>query len=104
MIQYSTNWMGPINVDWYIERGLDPMVDRWSAGRIDIYGLDEENYYNGMLEYSLPPMHDDSWGELSEWMDDLETEELLTFEEIIDKFQDETGHKIIWASDTFDDY
>ena len=34
-IRYSTNYMGPINMDWIKEHGSD-----WAGGRIDLYGGD----------------------------------------------------------------
>ena len=62
-IRYSTNWMGPVNTQWYKDRGLtrrvtrvltedsqltgrkagdsfeyDEITESYSAGRIDIYG------------------------------------------------------------------
>ena len=48
MISYSTNLMGPINDYWYQARDLK--IGSVAAGRIDIYGLDELEYYGGMNE------------------------------------------------------
>ena len=87
-ITYSTNWMGPINSDWIKENG-----EQWAAGRIDIYGVPEEHY---PLEYSLPPMHYEDWNDLSDWLDVLETDRLLSFEELILTFQWLTKIQIRW--------
>lgn len=87
-IHYSINWMGPINSDWIAKNG-----GHWAAGRIDIYGVPEEHY---PLEYSLPPMHYEDWNDLSDWLDVLETDRLLSFEELILTFQWLTKIQIRW--------
>jgi len=90
-IQYSTNWMGPINSDWIAKHG-----EHWAAGRIDIYDVPGEHY---PLEYSLPPMHVEDWNALSDWLDTLETKELLSFEELILGFQWATKTEIRWCKE-----
>jgi hypothetical protein len=124
MIRYSTNWMGPVSIAWYQERGLTKMavhsvdnkftaelrqlnigdtflreeiLEQYSGGRIDIRGLDHDDYYAGQSEYSLPTMHGLSWNLFSEWLDDFTSEELVPYEELIDRFETETGHTIKWA-------
>jgi hypothetical protein len=126
MISYLTNYMGPINIDWYRERGFtgtrvrplneydisvregraqvgDPVeVEEVTVpcggGRIDIYGLDESEYYGGMHEYSVPPMKMESWGRLTEWLDEFETKELWTFEQIIEEFE-RNNEPVEWIDD-----
>ena len=115
--------MGPISTSWYKERNLtrpkvvyvdsdrvsralnlplgtryevDEVTEHWAGGRIDIYGLDESKYYCGKSEYSLPVMHVESWNKFSDWLDEFETPELVTFKEIVNTFEFETGHKILW--------
>ena len=84
--------MGPINQKWIEEHG-----DCWSAGRIDIYGVPGEVY---PLEYGLPPMHKEDWGMLSDWLDNLETHELWTLEELLETFEKKfLKRKIRWASE-----
>jgi hypothetical protein len=67
-VTYSTNWMGPISLSWYRKRGLleegsvEPTT-YYCAGRIDIRGLDPEEYWNGWDEYGVAPMHGEDWGE-----------------------------------------
>jgi len=116
--------MGPVTTDWYRERGLTQMkkatvlsdvisritcrnigetyevediTQHYSAGRIDIYGLDEKEYYNGMSEYGIAPMKTESWNLLTDWLDGLETERLVSYNDLIKRFENETGHKIKWA-------
>jgi len=128
VIDYSTNMMGPISIDWYRKRDLTHMVDKeivtpmeaqiykanigdtvrvedvteyWCGGRIDIYGLDETEHYGGMSEYSLPIMDGQSWEKLSEWLDEYTSEELTSFEDLVIIFKKETNHKIRWADDEF---
>lgn len=129
MISYSTNWMGPISMDWFRDRGLTREVDTevtheylaiqlgvnvgdvvpmedvteyWSGGRVDIYGLDEVEYYGGMSEYSLPIMDGVSWNLFSDWLDNYETIELKTYEQLLSAFEADTDHKIRWAHKEFD--
>lgn len=75
---------------------VDEVTEQWAGGRIDIYGLDESEYYCGKSEYSLPIMHRESWNKFSDWLDEFETPELATFREIVNTFEFETGHKILW--------
>lgn len=102
MITYSTNWMGPVNLHWYEERGLleadgvTPTI-RYSAGRIDIRGLDEEYYYNGQHEYGLRPMHQEDWDYLTIWLKSFRTKKLLAYHTLIEKFQKDCGRKIRWS-------
>jgi len=95
MISYSTNWMGPVNADWYRDRGLldlnEQVTVHCAAGRIDIYGLDEREYYNGMHEYSVHPMKRESWDRLADWLDEFETQELWSYGQIIAEFESQCG-------------
>lgn len=113
MIHYSTNWMGPVSNGWYDARQIPSVLkkavgwkgntyeykeylEKYSCGRIDIYGLDPEEYWGGKHEYSLAPMRTEDWEELSEWLYDLESEELLSYGELIGNFEKKNG-KIRWA-------
>jgi hypothetical protein len=87
VISYSTNWMGPINQEFINEYG-----SHWSGGRIDIYDVPGEDY---PIEYSLPLMRTEDWNDFSDWLDTLETEELLSFEQIIEQY----GKPIRWWKD-----
>lgn len=128
-ISYSTNFMGPISMDWFRDRGLTKEVDTevtheylaiqlgvnvgdiapmedvteyWCGGRIDIYGLDEVEYYGGRHEYGLPIMDGVSWNLFSDWLENYETVELETFEQLLSAFEADTDHKIRWAHEEFD--
>jgi hypothetical protein len=113
--------MGPANMKWYQDRGLTHEVsevldedqrfgnlkagDTWTyeeittyycCGRIDIRGLDHTKYWNGWDEYSLSPMHGEDWSALSGWLDNLETEECLSYDELIETFEKHYGREIRW--------
>ena len=124
MITYSTNWMGPVNMNWYRERGLtrkvtrvvkeddllvklgrkkvgdvleyDEITTHYGAGRIDIRD-DTKEGYAGWDEYSVAPMHGEDWNALSDYLWDLTTEELLSYNTLIEQFETHYGKKIRWA-------
>ena len=104
MITYSTNFMGPIHRSWFDERGLDYMKDCWSGGRIDIYGLDEREYFEGRHEYGLPIMDCESWNKFSDWLMHYKTVELKTYDQLLCAFEADTEHNIIWAHEAFYEY
>ena len=120
MIHYSTNWMGPVSMDWYRERGLTRQVsevlekdqafgyfkagDTWTyeditepyaCGRIDIRDSTKEGY-DGWDEYDLDPMHSEDWSALSEYLWDLTTETKLSYNDLIASFEEYYGKKIRW--------
>ena len=124
MITYSTNWMGPVNMEWYRERGLTKMVsevleedqtfgtlkagDTWtyeditthySCGRIDIRGLDHTKYWNGWDEYSVEPMHSEDWNALSDFLDKLTGPKVISYNTLIMLFEAYYGKKIRWADE-----
>jgi hypothetical protein len=112
--------MGPISVNWYRDRGLtrkvsevleegrivypkglgpgdvweyDEVTVHYAGGRIDIYGVPEEHY---PLEYGLRVMHGEDWNALSDWLDDLTTDTLLSYNDLIEQFEQHYGKKIRW--------
>lgn len=122
MVTYDTNWMGPINIDWYKERGL--VEDVWKtveteeqarihrldigekyltpqitihagAGRIDIRDSSKRGY-DGWDEYSLAPMHGEDWNALTDFLMTLETETVLPYKQLINLFETHYGKKIRW--------
>ena len=101
MISYSTNWMGPVSLKWYEERGLleedgvTPTI-QYSAGRIDIRD-DTKHGYDGWYEYGVAPMHSEDWNALSDYLWDFTTEELLPYDTLIEQFETHYGKKIRWA-------
>ena len=115
--------MGPISMDWYRKRGLthkvsvvleegrivypkglgpgdvweyDEITTHYAGGRIDIHGLDPEEYYNGTDEYGLDIMHGEDWNALSDWLDEFESEEKVPYDELIALFEKDYGKKIRW--------
>ena len=103
MITYSTNWMGPVNLRWYEERGLleaDGVTPKitYSAGRIDIRDSSKHGY-DGWYEYSVAPMHGEDWNALGDYLWDLTTEELLSYNTLIEQFETHYGKRIRWADD-----
>ena len=122
MVTYDTNWMGPINLDWYRERDLVrnvvKVVERQEvadlrglnigdtyevlkiitpagAGRIDIRDSSKHGY-EGWDEYALAPMHGEDWNALSDFLLTLETEEVLPYKQLINLFETHYGKKIRW--------
>jgi len=116
VISYSTNWMGPISTKWYEDRNipyvmkkskgvLEPFPVReykdyveYSCGRIDIYGLDEEEYWCGKSEYGVAPMRHEDWNAFGDWLDNIKDERLITYEELIRQFEEHYGQPIRWST------
>ena len=114
MISYSTNWMGPISTRWYEERDIPfvlkktsgkilPVVEykdfleSYSCGRIDIYGLDTYQFWCGKYEYGVAPMRTEDWNAFGDWLDNIEDEKLITYDELIRQFEEHYGNKIRWV-------
>ena len=122
MITYNTNWMGIVSLDWYRERGLTHIITEtvntnlvsslkklphgatyqcedihtyYACGRIDIRDSTKEGY-DGWDEYDLEPMHSEDWNALSEYLWDLTTEHVLSYDELIAGFEEHYGKKIRW--------
>lgn len=85
-INYSTNYMGPINMDWIQKNGSD-----WSGGRIDVYGTD--SHYPD--ELSLPIMKTSDYATFSDWLDTVETDTMWTLEQLVTEYE-KTHTKIVW--------
>jgi len=51
------------------------------------------------IEYSLPVMNIIDWEDFSEWLDELETETLLSFNELVAQFEQTVGKKIQWLKE-----
>lgn len=86
MIHYSTNWMGPINMEWIRTNGVG-----WAGGRIDIRGPEDKVGPYGE-EVGVPVMDHKSWSLLQDWLDTYQTEEIDY--KVLETFQDKTGRKI----------
>jgi hypothetical protein len=121
-VTYDTNFMGPVSLDWYRKRGLTHKVaiklnedqavypeglgpgDVWeydditlqcACGRIDIRD-DSKDGYDGWDEYSIAPMPAEDWDALGDWLWNLETEEQLSYDELIERFELSYGKSIRW--------
>ena len=107
-IRYSTNWMGPVSLDWYKQRGLthkenievlgqivevDSITTHYSAGRIDVYGLD--SYPE---EIALPPMKSESWQLFSKWLETFETDDVWTLGQLVWLYE-KKNPRIEWYDD-----
>ena len=86
MVTYFLNWMGPINPQFIAKYG-----DGWRCGRIDI---DDGMPYG--REYSVGVMDAESWLLLGEYLRNLRTEEVWCYQRIIDTFEREYQHNIVW--------
>lgn len=117
MIKYSTNWMGPVSLQWYKDRGLvehkqhilgtdstlnpnrkkgdiveyDDIIEQYACGRIDVYGTDEPF----PEEISLPIMKGSDWNRFSDWLREFSTEEMWTLEQLVEEFE-KTNDPINW--------
>lgn len=91
-VTYSTNYTGPINLQWYIDRNLvknGRVTVEYAGGRIDVYGADTK-------EYGLPPMLLSDFIKLSSWLEGFKTHTYISYDELIKLFEEDCG-KIQWA-------
>ena len=120
-VRYSTNWMGPVAMWWYEDRGLTKTVTRilekdstltnkkkgdvveyqeiteqWAGGRIDIYGTGDP--YGD--ELGLPIMHGEDYNRFSDWLDTFETDDVWTLDQLVEMYE-RVNPKIRWANDVF---
>jgi hypothetical protein len=72
-------------------------LESYSCGRIDIYGLDEEEYYAGKNEYGVSPMRTEDWNALGDWLDNIQDDYIvMTYKELIRQFEEHHGKPIRW--------
>lgn len=119
-IRYSTNWMGPVALSWYRDRGLtktvtktlekdspftdrksgdvvtyDEITEHYCCGRIDIRGTDGGgNWIHD--EHGLEPMKAKDWNELSDWLDTVETDFVWSKRDLISNYERFIGRPIEW--------
>ena len=115
-ISYSTNWMGPVSTRWYEENNIPYVLkttsgkfgpateykdftESYSCGRIDIRGVPDEPWG---LEYGLPIMHGEDCNALSDYLEELTTEELVPYNTLIEQFETHYGKKIRWKEYCYD--
>ena len=78
---------------WYSENGFmdgDIVTDYWCGGYINIRGT------TIVSEYNLPIMHESSWFKFSNWLERFKSKNVVSYDELIETFQREKKHKIIW--------
>jgi len=90
-VRYSTNWMGPINKQWYEERGLELWT--YAAGRIDCRGEDLGQFGD---EIGLSPMLAEDWGRFSKWLSTFETDFMWNLKDLVELYE-RNNPKITWA-------
>lgn len=112
MISYYLNWMGPISIQWYSDRGLtikeeinsetfgthivDKITEHYSGGRIDVSGT--TNPYGE--EISVPVMRSEDWHRFKEWLWVFKTETMWTLDQLVNEYE-KTNEKIVWANEKF---
>lgn len=75
---------------------VEDVTRYYAGGRIDIRD-DTKFGYDGWDEYSLPIMDGEDWNALTEFLETLDTEEVLSYNTIIEMFEQDYGKKIRWA-------
>lgn len=88
MWTYSLIYMGPINKKWIEENGSN-----WSGGRIECY--DSENSFGWSNEEHPILIDSKDWYDFDNWLEELETPNIFSKEELIKKFEEDTKTKVI---------
>lgn len=85
---------GPVGSSWWTERGLEPRDDH-AGGRLYVYDTAVEN---GPIiqEYPIAVMDQLSWAKLNFWSNRLETSEILTLDQLLTKFHEDTQTELGW--------
>ena len=115
MITYSTNWMGPVSMEWYRQRGLtktetktatedsmfykvgdvytsETITTHYSCGRIDVHGIPDEPFGD---EIGLSPMVSSDWAKFSDWLDYVETVSVWSLKDLVNSYE-QNNPKITW--------
>lgn len=115
-IRYSTNWMGPVSMHWYEQRGLvetkivtlehdsvitgrkageqyeiEEITTHYSCGRIDVMGTDDP--YGE--EIGVPPMRSEDWYRFGVWLETFETDDVWTLDQLVELYE-RANPKIRW--------
>jgi len=110
--------MGPINLQWYKDRGLtervtrtltedskltgrkagtvieyDNIIQEYSCGRIDCRGEGLGPFGD---EIGLSPMLAEDWGRFSKWLSTFETDFMWNLKDLVELYERENP-KITWA-------
>jgi hypothetical protein len=97
MISYSTNFMGPISLEWYRDRGIDHKLQQYAGGRIDVYGVSEDDYYEGRTAIGLPIMKVQCFNSLSAFLKQFTSSMLLSYDDLIMLYYAEGNPQIEYA-------
>ena len=75
---------------------VEEITVHYAGGRIDIRDSSKQGY-DGWDEYGMAPMHGEDWNALSDWLWDLTTPTKLSYNTLIEQFEQYYGKKIRWA-------
>jgi hypothetical protein len=75
--------MGPVSLQWYRDRGIDHKLQQYAGGRIDVYGVNENDYYAGKTAIGLPIMKAQCFNALSDFLRGFTSSELLRYDDLI---------------------
>ena len=75
---------------------IEDVKVHYAGGRIDIRDSSKPGY-DGWDEYGMAPIHGEDWNALSDWLWDLTTDTLLSYNDLIEQFEQYYGKKIRWA-------
>lgn len=89
--------MGPISLQWYRDRGIDPNLQQYAGGRIDVYGMNENDYYAGATAIGLPVMKAQCFNSLSAFLRGFTSSSLLRYDELIMLYYAEGNPEIEYA-------
>jgi hypothetical protein len=117
-VRYSTNQMGPWHLDWYRQRGLirkvtkvieketpwcdakvgdvveyDEITERYAGGRLDFRNPYSDSMYSD--EMGVPLMRAEDWRSFGDWLDNFETYDVLTLEQLVNEYE-KTNPPIRW--------
>ena len=97
--RYSTNWMGPVTLWWYEERGLlndkKEITEHYSCGRLDVRGGNIESIYGD--EIGVPPMRSEDWETFGAWLETFETDDMWNLKQLVLMYE-RFNPKIRWAN------
>lgn len=91
--------MGPISLQWYRDRGVDHKLQQYAGGRIDVYGVSEDDYYESKTAIGLPIMKAECFNRLSMFLRDFSSSELLTYDQLITIYYAAGNPEIEYAPD-----
>lgn len=91
--------MGPISLQWYRDRDIDPKLQQYAGGRIDVYGVSEDDYYAGRTAIGLPVMKAECFNSFSAFLRDFTSSSLLRYDDLVTLYYAEGNPEIEYAPD-----